>query len=236
VLFLGSKERTALMVTLRVVSGLCVSLLVLCFAAHGGLAAGREEFALPAPALSGAVSLEETLVKRRSKRSFRQRELTQEEIGQLLWAGQGVTGKPWGQNLRTAPSAGALYPLELYAVTKDGVFHYLPDRHALKTLGQNDQRARLAQAVNDQSWVGEAPLCIVLCAVYSRVTARYRADGMKYTDMEAGHAAQNILLQAVALGLGAVPVGAFRERDVQDVLGVPAEHLPLYVIPIGKTE
>jgi SagB-type dehydrogenase family enzyme len=198
--------------------------------------AGTKEVQLPAPVTRGTVSLEEAIAKRRSQRIFKDRALTLEQISQLLWAGQGITGEAFGQKLRAAPSAGALYPLELYAVSKDGVFHYLPERHVLEVQGDKDVRSELAQAAQDQVWIGKAPFIIVVCAVYARVRAKYVEHGIRYVDMEAGHAAQNIQLQAVTLGLGLSPVGSFLEKDVRKVLGLPADRVPLYVIPVGYTE
>ena len=187
--------------------------------------------ALPTPRPEGPLSLEETLQERRSVREFSDEPLSAAELGQLLWAAQGFTT---ADGRRTAPSAGALYPLELYAVTAEGVFHCDPAAHALATWQRGDRRAGLAAAALSQEAVAEAPLVIAITAVYARTEAKYGRDrGPRYVHLEAGHAAQNILLQAVALGLGAVPMGAFDDRRVQDVLGLPADHVPLYLVPVG---
>lgn len=186
---------------------------------------------LPAPTLSGSRSLEEILASRRSVRDFDSEPLTQSEIGQLLWAAQGITD-PHGY--RTAPSAGALYPLELYLAIRDGVFHYHPASHELETLGTEDSRQQLFQAALHQEPVRQAPAVFVLTAVYERTAGKYgEVRTPRYVHLETGHAAQNLLLQATALGLGAVPIGAFHDDAVQAALGLPADHRPLYLIPVG---
>jgi SagB-type dehydrogenase family enzyme len=186
---------------------------------------------LPHPSTDGTVSLERTLAARRSVRRFRPRHLTPEEVGQLLWAGQGRSGTV---KERTAPSAGALHPLELYAVLPDGTYRYLPGHHRLELVTGGDLRRALAGAALDQETVSSAPAALVIAAVYERTSDVYEARGPRYVTLEAGHAAQNVLLQAVALGLGAVPVGAFHDPRVQRVLGLPGDQHPLYVIPIGE--
>lgn len=187
---------------------------------------------LPAPRLAGPMSLEQALAARRSERAFRSDPLTPDEVGQLLWAAQGIT-HPDG--LRTAPSAGARYPLELYLASAEGVFHYRPDGHALEALRPGDIRGELCAAALQQEWILEAPVVFVLTAVYERVEARYGPQrGPRYVHLEAGHAAQNLLLQAVALDLRAVVVGAFDDGAVQSALEVPDDHRPLYLIPVGR--
>lgn len=187
--------------------------------------------ALPSPATRGPLSLEEVLLRRRSVRDFSPEGLTSGELGQLLWAAQGVTD---AEGRRTAPSAGGLYPLEVYAVTSDAVFHYLPDAHALRAVQQGDRRAELGRAALDQPAVSDAPAVIVLTGVTSRTSGKYGAQrAIRYVQLEAGHAAQNLLLEAVALGLGAVPIGAFDDAQVQRVLVLPAEEVPLYLLPVG---
>lgn len=186
---------------------------------------------LPDPPSDGSVSLEEALRLRRSVRDFDDRALTEAEISSLLWAAQGITDP---RGYRAAPSAGALYPLELYLLTSEGLFHYLPNEHALQRLGESDLRRPLYEAALQQEFILEAPATIVFTAVQSRTEARYGPSrSPRYIHMEVGHAAQNLLLQAAALGLGAVPVGAFNDDRVQAVLGLPADHEPLYLVPVG---
>lgn len=186
---------------------------------------------LPGPKLKGAVSVEEAIQKRRSVRSYAAKEISTGEISQLLWACQGITDGARG--LRAAPSAGALYPLEVYLVKKDGIFHYLPDGHMLETISDKDVKKDLAGASYGQGFVSAAAIDIVICAVYERVTSKYGDRGRRYTDMEAGHAAQNVFLQAAALGLDSVPVGAFDDAAVSEILGLPKNVKPLYILPVG---
>lgn len=190
-----------------------------------------QSIALPTPQLKGAMSLEETLAKRRSVREFSDEPLTMEEIGQLLWAAQGITS-PTGQ--RTAPSAGALYPLEVYVVKRDGVFRYEPAQHQLRAHARGDLRQPLFVAALEQEAVKVAPVDFVIAAAYERLAVKYGDRAPRYAHIEAGHAAQNILLQAVALKLGAVPIGAFYDDQVKQVLALPTDHQPLYVIPVGR--
>jgi len=187
---------------------------------------------LPPPLLSGSLSLEETLAQRRSRRAFSDTPLTNEELGQLLWAAQGITDQ---RGFRTAPSAGALYPLELYVTTGEGVFHYLPAGHQLLVLSNEDARQRLYQAALKQEAIRQGPAVFVVTAVYARTAAKYGPErAPRYVHLEAGHAAQNLLLQAVALGLAAVPIGAFHDAQVQEAMGLPPDHEPLYLIPVGR--
>ncbi|MBL7068699.1 MAG: SagB/ThcOx family dehydrogenase [Candidatus Omnitrophica bacterium] len=185
---------------------------------------------LPKPALKGDISIEEVIEKRRSIRSYSEKELTDEQLSQLLWAAQGITDT---RGLRAAPSAGALYPLEIYVVKKDGLFHYSPDGHKLEPISDKDLRPGLAKAALGQGFVAQAPVDIIICAVYKRIQSRYGDRGVRYTDIEVGHAAENVHLQAVALGLGSVPVGAFSDDAVSSLLGLSKEETPVYIIPVG---
>ena len=185
---------------------------------------------LPEPVLKGEVSIEETIKKRRSVRSFSDKPLTLQEISQLLWAAQGITDE---RGLRASPSAGALYPLEIYLVSRRGLFRYIPEGHKLEPIVANDLRARLSQAAWNQPFVAQAPVSIAIAAVYERVTARYGERGARYVDIEVGHAAENVHLQAVALGLDSVPVGAFNDKDVSRILNLSDKEKPIYIIPVG---
>jgi SagB-type dehydrogenase family enzyme len=190
----------------------------------------EERIALPPPRGKSRVSLEEALGHRRSVRDYTEQPLTWEEIGQLLWSLQGITSS-WGG--RTAPSAGALYPLEVYVATTEGVHHYLPQGHQVETLSSSDVRQALWRAALLQNWVREAPAVFIIAALYERTEGKYGSRAERYVKLEAGHACQNVLLQAVALDLGAVSVGAFYDDQVQAVLGLDADHKPLYLIPVG---
>jgi len=192
-----------------------------------------QEVTLSPPRTDGEVSLEACLARRRSVRDYAGQDLTWEQIGQLLWAAQGLTAD-WGG--RTAPSAGALYPLEVYVATRRGVYRYVPQGHRLVTLTTDDRRAALQGASLNQSAVGSAPAVFLVTGVYARTASKYGDRATRYVRLEAGHAAQNLLLQAVALDLGGVPIGAFDDAGVQRVLGLPADHEPLYVIPVGHPQ
>lgn len=190
-----------------------------------------EKISLPRPSKDSEISLEYTIEHRRSIRSFKDKDLTLEQISQLLWAAQGITDKRMG--LRAAPSAGALYPVELYVVKKDGLYHYLPHSHQLEKITDEDLRGDLCAAALGQASVLNAPVDIVICAVYKRVTSKYGERGIRYTDIEVGHTAQNIHLQAVALGLGSVSIGASNDATIKEILNLPKDYSPLYIIPVG---
>ena len=193
----------------------------------------RRDISLPKPNLRGEMSLEEAIARRRSVREFASSPLSVGQIGQLLWAAEGITGG--ASYFRAHPSAGALHPLEVSVVIPDGIFHYLTQGHRLSLVRQGDHRVALARAAYEQLFVADAGCVIVIAAVYGRTTGKYGERGrMRYVHMDAAHAAQNVLLQAVAMGLGAVPVGAFDDEAVRAVLGAPASEVPLYLIPVGK--
>lgn len=196
-----------------------------------------EPVSLPEVRLTSDVSLEETLLYRRSIRDYTDEALSLAEVSQLLWAAQGIT-EAWGG--RTAPSAGALYPLEVYLVVGDvegltpGVYQYRPDGHELVKVKDGDVRGELAEAALGQDSVRNGAIDIVIAAVYERTTVKYGERGIRYVHMEAGHAAQNVYLQANALDLGTVTIGAFYDDSVRDIVGMPGDVAPLYVIPVGK--
>jgi SagB-type dehydrogenase family enzyme len=189
-----------------------------------------KQVALPAPATGGPVSLEQALERRRSERSFRSDPLPIATIGQLLWAGQGITST---DGKRTAPSAGALYPLELYLVTATEVMHYLPRGHRAEVRAGPDLRPELQAAAFGQAPVGAAPDVIVVAAVPDRTRAKYGARAEAFVDREAGHATQNILLQAAAGGLAAVPIGSLDPSRAATALALPSDQTVLYLIPVG---
>ncbi len=200
----------------------------------GDVGSGGQEGAvmqLPPPQTTGTASVEQVLAQRRSIRSFTDQPLTQSEIGQLLWAAQGITDPQWG--FRAAPSAGALYPLELYVVTPEGIYHYQPQGHQMRLHLTGDQRSALAAACLGQGFVRQAAADFVITAVFSRTRAKYGQRADQYVHIEAGAAGENLCLQAVGLGLGSVMVGAFRDSQISQVLNLPAHHAPLLVIPVG---
>jgi SagB-type dehydrogenase family enzyme len=194
---------------------------------------------LPPPVTRGTMSVEEAILKRRSVRSYSNKPLSLEDVSQLLWAAQGITDPARG--FRAAPSAGATYPLEVYVVVGEngvmglekGLYHYRPDKHILEYVFEDDLRSGLSDVALGQSPIREAPISIIIAAVYERTKSRYGERGIRYVHMEAGHVGQNIYLQAVARGLGTVVIGAFEDSRVQNVLGLPANQNPLYIIPVG---
>lgn len=209
----------------------------LAAAAEGGMEPAAQGINLPAPPTAGAMSLEEALAHRRSVREFAPGALTLAEVSRLAWAAQGVTAP----ERRTAPSAGATYPLEIYLVVGDvenlaaSVYHYRPGQHRLDVVASGDLRLPLAAASLDQKWINHAAMVVVIAAAFERTTARYGMRGERYVHMEAGHAAQNLLLQAAAMGLGATPAGAFNDTEVSRLLHLPGGETPLYIIPVGRS-
>lgn len=189
---------------------------------------------LPNPRPQGSISLEEAIGNRESVRSYKKQALSLDVISQILWAGQGLRDSA---DRRNVPSAGALYPLELYLVTGEGVFHYIPKGHRMEQHIEGDMRSSLSDAALEQECITQAPATFLLTALFSRIERKYGKErSPQYIYLEAGHAAQNILLQATVLGLDGVPVGAFYEGQVSEVLKLPEEHYPLYLIPIGFAE
>jgi SagB-type dehydrogenase family enzyme len=201
------------------------------------LAQSPERIQLPEPDRTGSMSLERTLDRRRSVRTYTDAPLSLREVSQLLWAAQGLT-HPSGY--RTAPSAGALYPLDLYLTggriidLPDGVYHYRPRDHVLVRTGNEDRRADLAAAALNQSWVRTGAVVIAITGVYERSTRKYGDRGLRYTHIEVGHAAQNLYLQAEALDLGTVMVGAFNDGEVRRALGLSDRERPLALLPVGR--
>ena len=196
--------------------------------------ATEEKIMLPKPKMTSEVSLEETLGKRQSVRSFAEKAPKWEQVGQLLWAAQGIN-RP-GTRFRTAPSAGALYPLEIYAVLPDGVYHYLPKDHAVIKTHSGDMRKALSDAGLRQEAIQEAACVFVICAVFERTSQKYGDRATRYVYLEAGHAAQNLLLQTVSLGMAGVPIGAMVDQEAQQVLGVPKSEKVIYILATGFPE
>ena len=200
----------------------------------------EESVTLPRPRERSDVSVEEAIAGRRSRRAYSDRALDRGELGQLLWATQGVTNRDKG--FRAAPSAGALYPLEVYVVVgspgveglESGVYRYRPGRHELDRGRTGNVQSELRAGAVDQEFVEEAAVDIVVCAVDERTTRKYGERGrQRYVPMEAGHAGENLSLQAEALGLATVSVGAFRDDRVRDIVEAPADQRPLYIFPVG---
>lgn len=186
---------------------------------------------LPAPDAKGTVTLEQAIARRRSRRNFSPDALSPEQIGQLLWSAQGVTSE---EGLRAAPSAGAMYPLEIYLACAHGLFQYLPHEHALQKKSAEDLRPALAAAALGQDFIARAPASVIFTAVFHRTMSRYGERGRRYVHMDAGYAAENVHLQAEALGLASVSVGAFDDRAVARILALPPNEEPLLIIAVGR--
>jgi SagB-type dehydrogenase family enzyme len=217
-------------------AAMAVSLPATVAQAAGALPGGRtvalrqpvylEETPLPEPKLAGTMSLEQALATRRSQRRFAADPLTMAQIGQLLWAAQGITDS---SGKRTAPSAMSTYPLEVYIAWTDGYAHYSPAGHVLQVIGREDVRAGAFSAA-----AAAAPAVFVVAGAFDRVAERLRANVERWVQMEAGHAAQNLLLQAVALGLVGVPQGGMQTDRIRAAIGIPEGEVPLYQIPVGR--
>ena len=194
---------------------------------------------LPLPSQRG-MSLEEAITRRRSIRRFSSQPLSQLQLSHILWAAQGITHA--SLKSRTVPSAGATYPLDIFVVcgqncleeTGDGIYHYNIDSHSLTLHHKGDIRFELARAALDQEYVYQAPVDIVICVLYERTCLHYGKRGERYVHIEAGHAGQNIYLEAAALGLATVAIGAFRDEQVGEVLRLAEPYKPLYIMPVGR--
>ena len=201
------------------------------------MAEPNEYIKLPNPELTGEQSVEMLLQQRRSVRSYQKSSLNLTEVGQLLWSAQGVSD---AQGLRTAPSAGALYPLKLFVVVGDvnelspGIYQYNPEEHSLLKTANGDLRKLLQKAALNQSCIGDAAVIFVFTAIYRRTTWKYGDRGVRYVHMEVGHAGQNLFLQAEALDLGTVVIGAFNDDEVRKVLRLDSDMQPLSLMPVGR--
>ena len=195
------------------------------------------EIKLPKPRLEGSIALETVLHRRRSIRRYLAESLDLEEVAQMLWAAQGITDS---RGLRSSPSAGALYPLETYVAAANvnnlqtGIYKYNNHNHTLHLIYDRNPIEALYQAGLRQGALRNAAVIFALTAVYARMTSKYRQRGIRYVDMEAGHAAQNLCLQAVALGLGSVLIGAFNDKQVKQIVAPDTDEQPLYLIPVGR--
>lgn len=194
---------------------------------------------LPKPDTEGTVPLESTLQKRRSVRHYRDSSISIKLISQLLWAAQGITSQ---QGFRTAPSAGALYPLEIYIIAENvdgletGIYKYLPADHTLLLTSEGNYSQILSQAALWQEAISQAPAVFVISGVQKKTTGKYGNRGVRYMYIEAGHTAQNLCLQAEALDLGSVPIGAFTDHEVARILQMQKGEAPIYIIPVGRAK
>lgn len=196
-----------------------------------------ERIKLPPPTQDRLLTVEAAIRSRRSIREFGSSSIALEEISQILWAAQGITHRA---GYRTAPSAGALYPLEISLIAGNiqslaaGIYRYSPQAHALEAGAVGDRRTVLAEAALSQRWIADAAAILVITAVEERTTVKYGRRGIRYVHIETGHVAQNVYLQAAALGLGTTIVGAFNDAEVTEVAGLRHEETPLCLLPIGR--
>lgn len=197
-----------------------------------------EKIKLPEPKYDSGTSIEKALLNRRSIREYKNEPLKISEVSQLLWAAQGITDPKTG--FRTAPSAGALYPIEIRVIignveeVASGIYKYAPQEHELLIVKEGDIRDKIAIAANKQTWIEKGAIIIVFSAVYERTTQKYGDGGVKFAHIEVGHAAQNAYLQAVSLNLGMTVVGGFNTEEIKKILSMPDNEDPLYIAPIGR--
>jgi SagB-type dehydrogenase family enzyme len=188
------------------------------------------------PGVLDISSIEKLIKKRRSVRRYTDRELSESVISRIVWAAQGISSK---DGLRTSPSAGALFPLDVHVVAGEGsglepgTYRYIPDEDVLVQEIEGDMREKLSIAALSQPMIKNAFVSIVISAVYPRITSKYGKRGIRYAHMEAGHAAQNVYLLGTELGIGTCAVGAFDDEEVKKILKLPANEDPLYILPLG---
>ena len=191
---------------------------------------------LPEPSYKGKISLEEALSQRRSRRDLTSGSLTLNQVSQILWAAQGVTSK---RGFRTAPSAGALFPIEIYLVVeevdglKSGLYHYIPDIHSLKGIKSGSLAESVSDAALGQKALTQAGIIVVITADVSRTAKKYEDRAERYVAEEVGAVAQNIYLQVESLGLATVLMGAFYDDKIQEALGIT--ETPFGIMPIGQS-
>lgn len=202
---------------------------------------------LPNPRTDGKISVEKAMNDRRSHRDFADQAITLQDVSQVLWAAYGLTKPIEGGpaflrgGLRTAPSAGALYPLDVYLVAGNvqglppGIYFYDSGNHRLKKLVAGDQRKEVCTAANSQKMVEQAPASLVYSAVFSRTTSKYGDRGReRYVCMDLGHSAENVYLQCEAMGFGTCAIGAFFDDQLKSIIGMTRNEEPLYIMPFGK--
>jgi SagB-type dehydrogenase family enzyme len=233
------------MKTIILIFLLCGNPMFYNYSNNGSMPQSSNTIKLPSPVLKGTVSIEETLLNRRSVREFKKDALTIQQVSQLLWAAYGITKEMNSPSFlrggfKTAPSAGALYPLEIYLLAGNvkglnpGIYKYLPEGHQLIRTYDKDVRKELTEAALNQDFITQAPISLVYSAVFERTTKKYGQRGReRYVYMDMGHSAENVCLQAVALGLGSCAVGAFDDKMVKNAIMLPNEEEPLYILPVG---
>lgn len=194
------------------------------------------------PRRCGDMTLYEALLRRRSVRRFLEAPVSMDALSSLLWAASGVQRKEMGFEFRTAPSAGALYPVETYAIVHlvdgldQGVYHYQARHHALEEIKKGDFRAHIANAALGQLMCAQAALVIIWTAVFERSCWKYRQRAFRYIYLDAGHMAQNLALASASLGLGSCQVGALFDDEVNGILGIDGVgESVLYMSVVGQT-
>lgn len=193
---------------------------------------------LPPPEYKSSISIEEAILKRRSVREYKNEPLSLADVSQILWSAQGITDKP--DELRTAPSAGALYPLEIYLIASnvkelsEGIYKYDPFKHTINKIIGGDKRLEISNAALRQNAIESSSAMIVITAIYERTSVKYGKRAERYVHMEVGHVGQNIYLQTISLRLGTVMMGAFKDESLKKVLNLPANEFPLAIYPLGR--
>jgi len=236
------KRKVSVLVTVTVLVFIILTIIMILYLPYNK---GREEvlmetkeYKLSEPVKKGNMSIEEAIAGRRSVRSYSEGKIEEKDLSQLLWAAQGITDEAEG--LRTAPSAGALYPLEIYvaAATVEGIeaglYKYNPLNHSLILKKYGDLREDIYNVSLSQASIKDAAAIVIYCAVFDKTSSRYGDRSQQYVYLEAGHSAQNVYLQAESLNLGTVAIGAFNDKDIRRVLELPDEEYPVYLMPVGK--
>lgn len=201
-------------------------------------AQNKNAIVLKQPKYNSNVSVEVSILKRRSVRSFANESVSFEDFSQILWSAYGITDKV--RNFHSVPSAGAIYPLEVFVVVNNvrnipvGIYKYFPEDHKILCIKDGDYRKDLFDFSYGQMPVKESAFVVIFCANYEKTMARYRQRGIKYVDIEVGHCGQNVYLQCVSLGLGTVAIGAFDENRVKSMLDLDSKIIPIYLMPVGK--
>ena len=214
-----------------------ISLIIFCFVFVFFIHAENSEIKLPEPKKNGSVSIEKALANRRSVRSYSSEPVSLNELSQLLWAAQGITNK---SGFRTAPSAGALYPLKLYIIAKNvkslkkGTYKYIPSGHKLIKVKPNTNIEKVFKGALSQWSIKDASLNIIFGADFSVTEEKYKNRARQYVYQEAGHAAQNVYLQAESLEIGTVVIGAFYKNEIKSAVGMEDNETPICIMPVGK--
>ena len=200
------------------------------------------EVELPSSSGLGA-SLYTALKHRRSERSYSPKLMPIQELATICWAACGVNQRLGRADLRTSPSAGATFPLELNLIVNNvidlesGLYKYQPSRHILELLALRDMSKDAAIALSNQGFVARSALVLIWSAIIGRIESRYHERSFRYIYLEAGHQCQNTLLVAYSLDLSACPIGAFFDQEVVNLIGIDKdEEIPLYAASFGNPD